>query len=187
MAYTAGTVVPPPLQVGLQVSSEWEYYQCVFGFARSEWARWVLQLSQMLPTRHGPAITHSQAEVDRFILDRVESVPHLEALLLVWRARPQTWSAEAMARRLWVKPEVAKRILDDLERDNFLIRLSGKEKYACHPDTETDPLLDAVYHSYRREMIRISTMIHSKASTPIREFARAFRLKKEPEEHGSGR
>lgn len=126
-------------------------------------------------------MTHSQADVDRFILDRVESVPHLEALLLVWRARPQTWSVEAMAKRLWVKPEGAKGILDDLERDSLLIRLSGEEKYACHPDTETDRLLDAVYDSYRREMIRISTMIHSKASRPIREFARAFRLKKDPE------
>ncbi len=86
-----------------------------------------------------------------------------------------------MAKRLWVKPEVAKSILADLERDNLLIRLSDEEKYVCHPDTETDRLLDAVHDSYRREMIRISTMIHSKASMAIREFARAFRLKKDPE------
>jgi len=135
----------------------------------------------MLRNRHGPEITHSQAQVDRFILDRVESVPHLEALLLVWRARPQAWSAEAMARRLWVKPEVAKCILADWERDGLLIRLSGEEKYVCQPDTETERLLEAVNESYRREMIRISNIIHSNASTAIREFARAFRLKKEPE------
>jgi len=138
-------------------------------------------LRKMLRNRHGPEITHSQAQVDRFILDRVESVPHLEALLLVWRARPQAWSAEAMARRLWVKPEVAKGILADWERDGLLIRLSGEEKYVCHPDTAADPLLDAVNDNYRREMIRISTMIHTKASAAVREFARAFRLKKEPE------
>jgi hypothetical protein len=135
----------------------------------------------MLPHRHGPEITHNQAEVDRFILDRVESVPHLEALLLVWRARPQAWSVEAVARRLWVQPEVAKGILGDWERDGLLIRLSGEEKYVCQPDTETERLLEAVNESYRREMIRISNIIHSNASTAIREFARAFRLKKEPE------
>lgn len=126
-------------------------------------------------------MTHSQAEVDRFILDRVESVPHLEALLLVWRARPQAWSVEAVAKRLRVKPEVAKAILGDWERDSLLIRIPGEEKYLCQPDTETEQLLEAVNDSYRREMIRISNMIHSKASTAIREFARAFRLKKEPE------
>jgi len=135
----------------------------------------------MLPKRQGPSITHSQAEVDRFILARVESVPHLEALLLVWRARSQAWSVEAVAKRLWVKPEVAKEILGDLERDSLLIQLSGEEKYVCQPDTETERLLDAVNDNYRHDMIRISTMIHSKASTAIREFARAFRLKKEPE------
>jgi len=135
----------------------------------------------MLPKRHGPPISHNQAEVDRFIQARVESVPHLEALLLVWRARPQAWSVEAVAKRLWVKPEIAKEILGDLERDSLLIQLAGEEKYVCQPDPETERLLDAVNDSYRREMVRISTMIHSKASTAIREFARAFRLKKDPE------
>ena len=158
-----------------------EYHQFVFGFASSVRASVHRTLRKMLPNRHGPEITHSQAQVDRFILDRVESVPHLEALLLVWRARPQAWSAEAMARRLWVKPEVAKGILADWERDGLLIRLSGEEKYVCQPDTETERLLEAVNESYRREMIRISNIIHSNASTAIREFARAFRLKKEPE------
>jgi len=88
---------------------------------------------------------------------------------------------EAVAKRLWVKPEVAKEILGDLERDSLLIQLSGEEKYVCQPDTETERLLDAVNDNYRHDMIRISTMIHSKASTAIREFARAFRLKKDPE------
>jgi hypothetical protein len=33
--------------------------------------------------------------------------------------------------------------------------------------------------AYRRDLVRISTMIHAKASSAVREFARAFRLKKE--------
>ena len=37
----------------------------------------------------------------------------------------------------------------------------------------------AVDTTYRRELIRVSRLIHSKPSAAVREFARAFRLKKE--------
>ena len=33
--------------------------------------------------------------------------------------------------------------------------------------------------AYRRDLVRISTLIHDKASSPIREFARAFRIRKD--------
>jgi hypothetical protein len=33
--------------------------------------------------------------------------------------------------------------------------------------------------TYRRELVRISSMIHSKPSPAVRQFARAFRLKKD--------
>ncbi len=31
-------------------------------------------------------------EVDRFVLDEIESVPHIEALLILWNSRPSAWS-----------------------------------------------------------------------------------------------
>ncbi|MEO8130999.1 MAG: hypothetical protein ABI822_28125, partial [Bryobacteraceae bacterium] len=61
-----------------------------------------------------------QSEVDRFIMNRIDSVPHLEALLLMWRDRSQVSSAGKLAKQLWVKPDLAKNILQDLARDGFL-------------------------------------------------------------------
>jgi len=123
----------------------------------------------------------NQAEVYRFILDRIESVPHLEALLLLWRERPRTWTAEYMGQRLWVKPEAAKGILEDLARDQLIVAIAGGEEYGYESAPEMDRLLDILNHTYRHEMIRISNMIHSKASSAVREFARAFRFKQENE------
>lgn len=122
-----------------------------------------------------------RAEVDRFVMDRVDSVPHLEALLLLWRERPQAWSAESLARRLWVKPDVARDILQDLVRERLIVAMSGSDEFSSQPDPEVDTLLGSLNDIYRAEMIRISTMIHSKPSSAVREFARAFRLKKEQE------
>jgi hypothetical protein len=122
-----------------------------------------------------------RTEVDRFILEWIDSVPHLEALLLLWRESRRAWTPETLAQRLWVVPAVAKGILEDLARDQLLSAGTGQSEYRYQPDPEKDRLLGLVDDIYRKEMTRISTLIHSKASSAVREFARAFRLKKERE------
>ncbi len=124
----------------------------------------------------------SRSQVDQFILDEIDSVPHLEALLLVWRRRPKQWSVEDMARELYVQPERAAKILQDLV-NRSLISASQEANPVFFIDhskpSERDQLLEAVDRIYRAEVVRVSTMIHAKASPAVRDFARAFRFKKE--------
>jgi hypothetical protein len=122
-----------------------------------------------------------RTEVDRFIAERIYSVPHLEALLLLWRESSRAWTPETLAKRLWVTPAVSRNILNDLVRDQLLSANPDGDEYRYQPDPEKDCLLRSVDNIYRKEMIRISTLIHSNASSAVREFARAFRLKKERE------
>jgi hypothetical protein len=121
-------------------------------------------------------------DVDQFLLERIDTVPHLEALLLLWNNRPKNWSAEDMAKALFLAPEPAKGILDDLVRQRLIVGVSGAaEYYAYESEAGRDRLLAGLDVTYRRELIRISRMIHSKPSVAVREFARAFRLKKDRE------
>jgi predicted ArsR family transcriptional regulator len=123
-----------------------------------------------------------RAEVDRFILDHIDSVPHLEALLLLWRQRSAQWTVEEIRKRLWIKSEEARRILQDLVRDHLISFVTGEpERYIYRPAPDTDLLLGAVADAYRKEMIRISNMIHAKPSSAVRAFAQAFRFTKEQE------
>lgn len=118
-------------------------------------------------------------EVDRFLLDQIDTVPHLEALLLLWNSRPKGWAAEEMAKALFVAPETAKAILDDLLRQNLIVTSSGQPAdYIYESETRRDRLMATVAETYRRELIRLSRLIHSKPSAAVREFARAFRIKK---------
>lgn len=119
-------------------------------------------------------------DVDKFLLDYIDSVPHLEALLLVWSSRPRPWPAEELARRLYINTSLARSILQDLVREGLIA--NGPED-RCHyePDPEEDKLMADVDAVYKREMIRVSRLIHSKASPAVREFAKAFRFKKEQE------
>jgi DNA-binding MarR family transcriptional regulator len=122
-------------------------------------------------------------QVDRFILDEIDSVPHLEALLLLWRNKEKTWRVEEMARSLYVKAEQADNILQDLVRRNLVVVCTeGERVYAYDSSSENqNALLRQVDQTYRRELIRVSRMIHSKAAPAIRDFARAFRFTKEKE------
>lgn len=122
-----------------------------------------------------------RSEVDRFLLDRIETVPHLEALLLLWNSRPKAWSAESTGDALFVSTDAARAILEDLIRQN-LIAVSGPSSgYLYESEAARDRILTLVDGAYRRELIRITRLIHSKPSAAIREFARAFRLRKEHE------
>ncbi len=125
---------------------------------------------------------HDESDVDRFVLDYIDSVPHLEALLLLWNSRPKRWSVEDMAKALFLAPQSTKEILDDLVRQRLIAPPSeGLESYCYESDANRDQIIGSVDAAYRRELVRLSRLIHSKPSAAVREFARAFRLKKDRE------
>lgn len=118
-----------------------------------------------------------------FILENIDSVPHLEALMLFWNSRPVGWTCEEMASRLYVPSERVSEIIRDLLRMQLVQELQpspAKFSYSSR-SPEQDDLMHRLEEAYRRDLVRISTMVHSKASSPVREFARAFRLRKDRE------
>jgi len=129
-------------------------------------------LTEKDPTRTDPY---------EFILEYIDSVPHLEALMLFWNSRPVGWTCEEMASRLYVPIEKVVAILRDLVRLQVVQELPAtpaKFSYLPSSDEQND-LMRRIDEAHRRDLVRISTMVHSKASSPVREFARAFRLRKD--------
>jgi predicted ArsR family transcriptional regulator len=114
--------------------------------------------------------------VDRFIQDEIDSVPHLEALLLLFNSRPRQWSSEEMGKSLYVSDDAALTVLSDLQRLGLVS--AEAERFAYRP-SERDSLIQNVDRTYRHEVVRISRMIHAKPSAAVRDFAKAFRLKKD--------
>jgi len=120
-------------------------------------------------------------DVYEFILQEIESVPHLEAIILLWNSRPVAWSEEELATRLYVDPRKVANLLQDLVRLQLVTETSSSPpKFSYFSRSkEQDELMQSLDAAYRRDLVRISTMIHSKTSSSVLEFARAFRLKKE--------
>jgi hypothetical protein len=121
----------------------------------------------------------TREEIDRFVLAEIDTVPHLECLLLLWRSRPRQWPLGEIGAALFISDEATRAILRDLQRRQLVSALSD-ERFSYHPAGH-DRLVQGLERTYRVELVRISNMIHSKPSAALREFARAFRMKKEPE------
>jgi hypothetical protein len=116
-----------------------------------------------------------------FILEKIDSVPQLEALVLLWNSRPVAWSCEELASRLYLPAEKVGDLVQGLVRLQLITKSEGPpQKYSYLPlSEEQNEMMRLVDSAYRRDLVRISNMIHSKTSPAVRECARAFRFKKE--------
>jgi DNA-binding MarR family transcriptional regulator len=119
--------------------------------------------------------------VDEFVLQQIDSVPHLEALLLIWNSRPRNWSAEDMGKALYVRNDVAEQVLEGLVQRGLIERAGNSRDSYAFPavSAEQTKLMENLDSTYRRELVRVAGIIHSKASTAVLDFARAFRFKKD--------
>lgn len=120
-------------------------------------------------------------DVDDFILANIDTVPHLETLMLLWNRRPQSYAVEELAARLYIPVDRVNALVRDLIRLQLVEAPENSPatyRYLSHSSVQ-DELMRHLDEAYRHEVVRISTMIHLKASSPVREFARAFQLKKE--------
>jgi hypothetical protein len=84
---------------------------------------------------------------------------------------------------LYVGTELSQSLLQELVRKRLITRNQGSVegyRYESVSD-ETDRLITRLDDLYRREVVRVSTVIHAKPSSAVRDFARAFRFTKERE------
>jgi hypothetical protein len=117
--------------------------------------------------------------VERFLLDSIDTVPHLEALLLLHQSPVTVWTVGDLAARIYVNDKQASGILEDLTRRALIVRLEqnpAKYQYSAR-SAEQCVLLDKVAQTYRTQLVQLTRFIHSNASGSVRDFARAFRLK----------
>lgn len=116
----------------------------------------------------------------RFLAEKIDTVPELEALLLMWQDPTRAWSEEEIAARVYVPRTKAALILQALQRRQ-LVTAEGQPalyRYSSALDPAGDVMAE-VAAEYRRHLVQIATLIHSRGSSSVREFARAFDLKKE--------
>ena len=117
------------------------------------------------------------AELREFILRYIDSVAHLEALLLL-RANPQTpWEVSTVAARLYTAEKQAAEVLVQLCNDGLLVCENGLYRYA-NQSAENVAMIDGLATAYAKQLIPITNLIHGKPRR-IRQFADAFKFRKD--------
>jgi hypothetical protein len=120
-------------------------------------------------------------DVRQFIFSFIESVAHLEGLLLL-RADPQAaWRVDQVAGRLYIDKRQAAEVLAHLSANGFL-NATGNQvpAYSYRPaSAELAQTVDRVADYYSKYLIPMTNLIHSRPKPKIQQFADAFRLRKD--------
>lgn len=112
-----------------------------------------------------------------FLVRRIDSVPHLEALLLLWESPNVAWTEGEVAARVYVSRDKAREILKDLARHGFILKAETSDGYLYQPAWDEALLLPKVAATYRQHLVHVASLIHAKANSgSVHEFARAFQF-----------
>lgn len=120
--------------------------------------------------------------VRRFIEAAIDSVPELECLLLLYRFKDHIWTADELAERLYLSPEVVSAIVADLKNKRMVATVNDTDvvRFRFMPETtELREVTTQLEQAYRSHLMLVTQMIHSKAPRAVLEFARAFRVAKD--------
>ena len=113
--------------------------------------------------------------VRRFVLTSIPSVPHIETLLLLWRDSDREWTTEEIARRLFVPPERAQSVIDDLCQADLLDCAAAPRRYRCRREPPSlVSLLSELDAAYTRHLREVTALIHSNVERKAERFAQAF-------------
>jgi hypothetical protein len=116
----------------------------------------------------------------RFLEENIDSVPQLETLLMMDREPDRFWLVADVASRNYTSEQRAAEILSALQRRGLVSSEAGPLRFRFNPaKVETRALVSDLARCYQKNLSRITTIIHSKPSTSVTEFARAFDLKKD--------
>lgn len=114
-----------------------------------------------------------------FLAEKIDTVPQLEALLLLWQDPARCWRAEQIGARLYVSEQSASAILRSLQMQGLAACDQDGAFCYCPAWDGSGDLMAEVALAYRHNLIYIATLIHSRGSSAVRAFARAFDLKKD--------
>lgn len=115
-------------------------------------------------------------DVRRFVLEHVDSIAEMEALVMLTRERERVWTLEQVVARLYITPADAERTLERLRGAGLAERGPGGWRGAALAEPAAGTVARLV-DLYATHLIPITNLIHGKSSR-IRQFADAFQLRK---------
>lgn len=120
-------------------------------------------------------------KVQVFLTDHIRDVEELQLFIAVIQSPDRWWDPPAAARELGISRTAARRGLDRLAACNLLdIRITDDVRYQFRPGTaELGAAARATEEAYRSNPLGVAQLVAGAARRGIRDFADAFRLRRE--------
>ena len=120
-------------------------------------------------------------DVAQFIIEKIDSVAQLEALLLLRDNPQQQWDVAAVSKRLYIDDEQAGKVLARLQEEKLLVSEPSEPFfYRYNPgSSELSQMVDRVAKFYSKHLVPVTNLIHSKPKSRVQEFADAFKFRKD--------
>ena len=120
---------------------------------------------------------HIPDDLREFILQHIDSITQLEALLLLRANAGEAWDVAKAKARLYAAEDEVTRVLERLRADGFLVHDGNGYRYQCK-EIEAAAKVDRLAALYATHLIPVTNMIHDKLRH-VRAFAEAFRFRKD--------
>lgn len=123
-------------------------------------------------------------DIRSFILQHIDSVAKLEALLLMHSHPSKNWSATNLAQRLYIPVNQTAMILAALLSAGLCAPAqSHPGHYVFSPATRTlADLVDQLAAHYAKHLLSITHLIHTRKTNSPQSFSDAFKFKKQEDE-----
>lgn len=116
-----------------------------------------------------------------FITEHISSILQLELLLLLAADSSKAWTAEEVAKVLYVSPDATLAFLEALRARGFCDRDEGLQPaYRFAPKNEEwRGLVSSLATLYKERRLTVTDLIYAGPAQKYQSFADAFRVKKE--------
>jgi predicted transcriptional regulator len=122
-----------------------------------------------------------EEEIRDFVDRYIDSVEQLEILILLKESAPQQWSAQEINEKLQSHFSSVQTRLRGLCKLN-LINCNAENYSYPGSDKSQEPKIEKLILAYKQKRIRVIEMIFSKPKDKLRDFADAFKIKKDPKD-----
>jgi hypothetical protein len=120
-------------------------------------------------------------EVKHFLVDHIDSIAELEAVLFLREHRDRRWSCGSVAERIYLSEEVTASWLVKLTNKGF-ITADGMSpatfRYELHNQAQA-LLVDRLAEVYAKYVVPVTELVHKKSLRNIEGLSEAFKFKKE--------
>jgi hypothetical protein len=119
-------------------------------------------------------------ELERFIKEQIRSLEQLEILLLLSSAPGKKWTEQAVYEVIKSSRASVSARLNELVSQK-LLSTETATVFTFSPESETvKRLVQELAVAYKQRPVRVVELLYSRPPDAVEEFAKAFKLRKEP-------